>query len=120
MKVPFSFMKNKIALKCAMVLLYIILLFLYLMLVLFLQPSTKTVLFLLFQYNLNVILKFPSFLLTVLNYIRFSFLICLSKISILIHFHLCISMSRFLYNIHFVHYGGKIQFSYTKILPDSN
>lgn len=73
-----------------MVLLYIILLFLYLMLVLFLQQSIMTVLFLLFQYNLNAILKFPSFLLIVLNYIRFCFLICLSKISILIHFHLCL------------------------------
>lgn len=98
-----------------MVLFYIIHLFLCLTLVLFLQLQTKTVLFHFFQYSLDVNLKSLLILTIALNYNRFSFLIFLNNISILIYFHLVFSISNFLYNILFIHYGGKVQFSYTKI-----
>lgn len=71
-----------------MVLFCIVHLFLYLMLVLFLQLQTKTVLFRFFQYSLDVNLKSLLILIIVLNYNRFSFLIFLNNISILIYFHL--------------------------------
>lgn len=98
-----------------MVLFYIIHLFLCLTLVLFLQLQTKTALFRFFQYSLDVNLKFLLILTIVLNYNRFSFLIFLNNISILIYFHLVFSMSIFLYTILFIHYGGKVPFSYMKI-----
>ena len=81
---------------------------------LFLQSLIKMVLFHFSLYNLNENWIYLSFLITFLNYIRFFFLISFNKISILILFHLYLSMYNFLYSILRIHYSGKVRNSFMK------
>ena len=98
-----------------MVLLYIILLFLHskpmkcgLILILWVLLNY-------FLYSLDVNLIFPLALIIYLNYTLFSSLLLSTKSLFSYTFHLFLSMSIFSYNIHFIHYGGKVPFSFTKL-----
>lgn len=116
MKRPFSFTKIKIALNlCYWIILYNSSIFTFKACAM--RTNTDIVgSFSFFLYNSNVNLIFPLAWLIVLNYIRFFFLKSFNNISILILSTFVISMYIFSYNILFIHYGGKVPFSFTKPL----